>query len=139
MFLARLQKNFKVVNALRGAVLLLGVVLPIAVLSQSTDDYLKQLEGEASGLTLDEKTQTGVPVTQSSPAASGVGSSGGAGEFVGGLPIERFEQALQQNFMGSYLFYKRLTNTQKGEIFGFYQQNPDPDAVRAKILQVSKQ
>lgn len=111
------------------------------VLAQTNDDYLKSLEGEASNLTLDKQTQT-APARTSKPDGIGGGwsanQSGDISDLVAGLSVEQFEAVLKSNYIGSYLFYKRLNNDQKDQVYVFYQSNPDPDKVREKILQVSK-
>jgi hypothetical protein len=52
--------------------------------------------------------------------------------------MEQFEATLKTNYIGSFLFYNRLTDAQKKEVYSFYQSNPDPEKIREKILQVSK-
>ena len=120
----------------------LFALLTGGAMAQSDDDYLKSLEGEASDLNLDSQTKSNASDGRK-PAESSLGDwsgsdAGAIKDLVPGLTIGQFEQVLKNNYIGSYLFYKRLSNQQKDEIFVFYQGNPDSKQVRDKILQVSK-
>ena len=113
--------------------------------AQTNDDYLKTLEGEASGLDLDQKTKNNSKASGQQPSAESIGvkdlgeNQGGARtDLVPGLSLDQFEQILKRNYIGSFLFYKRMDDAQKQEVFTFYQENPDPQKVRDKILQISK-
>lgn len=105
-------------------------------MAQTNPDYLKSLEGEAENLTLDKETE--LKSTQSKISNSVAGTEESPGSLTNGLTVEQFEMVLQKNYIGSYLFYKRLSNSQKKEVYAYYQNNPNPDLVRDKILQVSK-
>lgn len=112
-------------------------------LAQSSPGYLESLQNEAEGLSLDKSTETVVnptsPPPRGNPLTATQGNHAGAiEEFASGLSVEQFEQLLQHNYMGSYLFYKRLGQVHKDEVYRFYQQNPNPDQVRQKILQIKK-
>ncbi len=129
----------------KGCLLFFVAILLISHLSivaaQSNSDYLQSLEGEASELDLDNKTKN---ANQSSNAASSVskewsGQGGAIFKLTPGLSFDQFEVVLKNNYIGSFLFYKRLSNSQKDRVFKFYQDNPDPSKIREKILQVSKE
>jgi hypothetical protein len=97
--------------------------------------YLKSLAGEAEGLSVDSQTE----VNPGDANATGeISNAAGTAANAGGLSREEFEKDLQNNYIGSYLFYKRLNDSQKDEVFASYQADPNPDSVREKILQVSK-
>ena len=111
------------------------------VAAQTNSDYLESLEGEASGLILDQETQKAPE--QRPPATTSLGTqltdqAGAIVELTPGLTVEQFESVLKNNYIGSFLFYKRLDNSQKDEVYVYYQDNPDPSKIREKILQVSK-
>ena len=109
-----------------------------SVYAQSNSDYLKSLESEASNLNLDSETKSSEKKIK---LFSGdlQGKQGGAiTELLPGLTIEQFEIVLKNNYIGSYLFYKRLNESQQEEVYQFYKNNPDPQKVREKILQVNK-
>jgi hypothetical protein len=107
-----------------------------SVTAQSNADYLKSLQGEAESITLDKETE--LKTTRSKVSSTVAGPDEAPNSLISGLSVEQFEKVLQKNYIGSYLFYKRLSNSQKGEVYSFYQGNPDPDAVRDKILKVRK-
>jgi hypothetical protein len=104
--------------------------------AQSNADYLKSLQGEAENITLDKETE--LKTNRSKISATVAGPDEAPNSLVSGLSVEQFEKVLQKNYIGSYLFYKRLSNSQKDEVYSFYQGNPDPDAVRDEILKVRK-
>ena len=107
-------------------------------MAQASDEYLKSLQGEAETVTLDEQTQLHSQGTGNVPGVSPL-EGGEADSLVSGLTIQQFENVLKKNYIGSYLFYKRLNDNQKKEVFASYQENPSPDSVRNIILKVSKQ
>ncbi len=107
-------------------------------MAQASDEYLKSLQGEAETVTLDEQTQLHSQAAGNVPGVSPL-EGGEADSLVSGLTIEQFENVLKKNYIGSYLFYKRLSDNQKKEVFTSYQENPSPDSVRNIILKVSKQ
>ena len=112
-------------------------------LAQTSQKYLETLQDEASGLTLDKSTESEVkpvsPPTSGNPlTANPGGQSGAIEEFAAGLSMQQFEELLKHNYIGSYLFYKRLGQPHKDEVYRYYQQNPDPNQVRQKILQIKK-
>ena len=127
--------------------MLLAMLLPAvgAVQAQSDSDYLKTIEGEASGLTVDQKTTSqNTPQTRQNATRlfknEFEDNLGGARvDLTPGLSHEQFEHVLKNNYIGSYLFYKRLSDEKKAQVYRFYQSTPDPSEVRKKILQVSKQ
>jgi len=125
--------------------LIIPLLFVASVQGQSDAGYLKTIEGEASGLTVDQETAR----QQSTKAEQNPtrlfknefeDNLGGARiDLTPGLSIEQFERVLKNNYIGSYLFYKRLSDKKKAQVFRFYQSTPDPSEVRKKILQVSKQ
>lgn len=115
-----------------------------ASLAQSNAEYLKTIESEASGLRIDKETAQPGSARADNPTRlfknEFEDDLGGARiDLTAGLTIEQFEHVLKNNYIGSYLFYKRLSDEKKQIIYQFYQGNPDPAQVRKKILQVSKQ
>ncbi len=136
-----LQKKFKAVLWVK--ILCLHLFVNAAYAQSSNSDYLNSLEGEASGLELDGQTKN---LQKKSFAAkeklfNGVaqGKKGGAiAELLPGLTIEQLGIVLKNNYMGSYLFFKRLSDSGQEEVYQFYKNNPDPQKVREKILQVNK-
>ena len=131
----------------KGFLLLLGVFCSFffteSIYAQSDSDYLKSLEGEVSTLSLDTQTKNSVKkpsIKTLRTFSEGLGKiQGGAiSQLIPGLTVGQFELVLKNNYIGSYLFYKRLNDFKKGQVYSFYQKNPDPNEVRNKILQVSK-
>ncbi len=101
--------------------------------AQATDIYLQLLEGEASHLTLDNQTKA---KTEKTPTINTTTSSDGGLPI--GLAFEAFFQHLKINYIGSYIYAKRLSSSGKIEIYDFYKKNNDPQAIRTQIIKTSK-
>ncbi len=119
------------------------LILSNSVYSQENSDYLKLLEGEASGMNLDDQTkdsQKKKPSNNIKLFSGGDNDSKGGGitELFPGLSQQQFELVLKNNYIGSYLFYKRLSEPKKDEIYLYYQTDSDPAMIRKKIIQVGK-
>lgn len=114
------------------------------VWSQSNAEYLKAIRGEANNLTIDTETKSTAtkPVREKGGSAIRIDTeksqAGAIEELVPGLSVSEFEVILKNNYMGSYLFYKNLNDSDKDEVYSFYLQNPDPRKLREKILQLNK-
>lgn len=107
--------------------------------AQQSDTLLDALENEASNLQLDDKTKNKNKNLTTTNIKSTSDVKGGAiTDLTSGLSVELFEKILKENYIGSFLFYKRLSQSKKDEVYEFYQKNPDSVKVRKKILQVNK-
>ncbi len=107
--------------------------------AQANSDYLKSLEGEASTLHLDGQTEKLLSNNTGTPNSDSDSNKGGdISRLQPGLTLEQFEIAMKDNYIGSFLFYKRLAEEQKKRVYAFYQANPDPNKIREKILQEHK-
>jgi hypothetical protein len=106
--------------------------------SQANSSYIETLEGEASGMKLDAQTRVQPQKEATLNENFGKIEGGAISDLSQGFTHEQFEDILKNNYIGSYLFYKRLNEEQKAEVFSYYQSNPDPQKVRQKILQVNK-
>jgi len=106
--------------------------------SQVNSSYIETIEGEASGMKLDAQTRVQPQKEATLNENFGKIEGGAISDLSQGFTLEQFEDILKNNYIGSYLFYKRLNDEQKLEVFSYYQSNPDPQKVRLKILQVTK-
>lgn len=107
---------------------------------QSNSNYLDALEQEADNMSLDSQTEIPAESLEQNGTIQVPNVLGGGAitRMSPGLSVEGFERVLKQNYMGSYLFYKRLNNDRKDEVFQFYQANPDADLIREEILRLNK-
>ena len=133
----------RIIKAMLWIEVLFLLLLSNSVYSQENSDYLKLLEGEAFGLNLDEKTKNSQKKTPSNSIklfSQGENDSQGGRitELFPGLSQQQFELVLKNNYIGSYLFYKRLSEPKKDEISLYYQTDSDPAMIRKKIIQVGK-
>jgi hypothetical protein len=126
-------------NVLLFAVSLLFLVPAQQVYAQVSSSYLDSLEGEASGLRLDTQTKVLPQKKAATIRRSEMVQGGAISDLKEGFSVEKFEQILKTNYIGSYFFYKRLNQRQQEKVFLFYQDNPDPQKLRDKILQVTKE
>ena len=139
-FIRSIQRKIK---ALLWIEVLFLLLLAKGAYSQTNSDYLESLEKEASELSLDRDTKNSQKASSAnaiklfSPGA-GEAQGGAISDLSPGLSVEQFELVLKNNYIGSFLFYKRLSKAKKEKVYGFYLNNPDSDKVRQKILQVNK-
>ena len=119
-------------------------IIAVVAHAQSDSSYLDTLKDEASDLQLDKSTKihAGKPVGglpgNRSVAEPGQNRAGGIEEIRTGLSLADFEDLLEHNYMGSYLFYKRLNAPQRQAVYEFYLKNPDPQEIRQQILRAKK-
>jgi len=126
----------------------LGIVIKVTIISflfvnylnalaQTNSEFLQALEGEVEDLTVDKATRANQEDLIKKPQFD-AGESGAILELQPGLSIAQFTEVLKNNYIGSHIFYKRLNDGQKQEVYKYYLENPDPAKIRAKIIQVSK-
>ena len=97
---------------------LLGCLLiPLVLSAADDDDYLKQIQSEAFKVEED----AGEAAASTDDAASAA-------------DIETFEQELEGQYRGSYLFYKKLPRRGQEEIFLEYQKGASIGEIRKKIM-----
>lgn len=117
---------------------MLGVLLLFFMSSnigfaQTKDNYLQLLEGEASQLTLDNKTKA-KNIESSAKKILGLSNN----YLPAGLSLEMLLQHLKINYIGTYFFAKRLSIAGQKELYEFYKSNNDPQAIRTQIIKISK-
>ena len=126
------------------------VCLLASVNVHATDDaYLKMLEGEAETLELDQSGQLQNDATEQAVRKNkrlqGKAVFSGSimldGENLpAGLKQDEFEAVLQQNFYGTFLFYKRLNSADKRTVYYRYSkaESTNLENVRKNILDLIK-
>ncbi len=112
------------------------------------DAYMQMLEGEAEKLELDQSGQlqhdTAAKV-RNNKHLSGREGFGWKGSLDGetlpsGLQYEEFESILQENFYGTFLFYNKLSSTDKRTVYYRYKKaaSTSLENVRKNILDLIK-
>ncbi len=107
-----------------------GGLLPLLLLAgqaAGAEDYLRQLEEEAKRLAT-------TPIT--TQATAGPGSLDATARLPSGLAQDTFEQALQNQFMSTYVFYQRLKPEDKAKVFAGYQQDTRIGMIRNLTLKL---
>jgi hypothetical protein len=125
--------------------LLISVSMLVAVPALAADDaYLKMLEGEAASVELDETGQLKQQQKQQaaeSNAFQWTGRELNEDSMPEGLDMDQFEAFLQENFYGTYMFFKKLNTTDKNTVHYRYSKasKPDVENVRQNIMTLLKQ
>ncbi|MCU7959415.1 MAG: hypothetical protein KZQ58_05330 [gamma proteobacterium symbiont of Bathyaustriella thionipta] len=98
---------------------LLGVVLPVF----AADDYLDALEAEAAKVNDadDTKTDEGRPYHDEDG-------------FLRNLPLQAFEEEMEDTFAGTYSFYRKLQKSSQGEVFDAYKKGATVEQLRRMIM-----
>ncbi len=126
------------------AILAIGMALLLSapgLVAQTGDDYLRQLDSEASDLNLDAETRgrkEGEGDMRSAVRLTEVPADD-ASELAPGLSREAFEASLKRNYMGSYTFFLRLSPERRDALYASYLKDPDPQRLRDRILKALKQ
>lgn len=105
------------------------LLLPLHGHGQTTDgtNYLFQIEEEA-------KRRAATPLATETPSAPAALDS--TERLPLGLQPEAFEKALQEQFVGTYVFYQRLTPEGKRQIFEIYQRDNRVGTIREQTLKL---
>lgn len=108
--------------------LLLGCLLaaPLGSQAATSDDYLRQIETAA-------KQQASTPITTRSAPTPNIDATE---RLPLGLQQEDFEKTLREKFVGTYVFYERLTAQNKTRIFTLYQRDNRVSMIREQTLRL---
>ncbi|MFA5626524.1 MAG: hypothetical protein WCX90_03655 [Thiohalomonadaceae bacterium] len=107
--------------------LLIGCSLNITAQAAS-GDYLKELQAETEVITRG-KTDDPVDVTAPAERVEQQLSRPAIGrdkldELPGDLTHAQFEEILRDNYLGTYVFYNKLSDTDKARVYEAYGSNP---------------
>lgn len=117
------------------------------VLSSSAiaeDAYMDAINAEAEGLSVDPGTESDSQATTRTPGGSLTGGWDREGQSLGEEGLERgldqidFEEALEEGFYGSYIFYKNLNKVKQNKVYEAYEKGADIDGLRELIIQLKK-
>lgn len=110
----------------------IGGMVPLD--SQAADSYLQALKVEADKV----DPEGGTDSKSSDPAYPSRGlppqNVNPAETIKPNLDKTGFEQQLQENYYGSYLFYSTLQKTQRDKVYEEYQQKNDIKSIRESIM-----
>lgn len=130
-------------------VIFVGLLLVsgMGIVHAADDAYLKMLEGEAETVELDKSGQLDRQSTQKSVQKKKKKTSefGWSGMIDGdnlpkGLQREEFELVLEENFYGTFMFFKKLNSADKQTVYYRYTKadSKDLENVRKNILELLK-
>ncbi|HEY9147873.1 MAG TPA: hypothetical protein VIQ22_02590 [Gammaproteobacteria bacterium] len=115
------------------AAIIFGLTAPAALASS----YLQELEAEAARSGGAQKESPATPDQKSRDwSASNAVESGD--NIKAGLDKEGFEEVLQTNFYGSYLFYSTLDNNGQQRVFEDYNSDNNINSIRESIKRQMK-
>lgn len=114
-------------------VLLITATLLTMPLSSHADDYLKELEAEAKSL--DDPAANAGEEEKSNWSPSGQGI---AETLSPNLNRSGFEENLKYNFIGSFTFYSRLSESSKEKVYAAYQERNDLNEITSLIKKLVK-
>lgn len=111
-------------------VLLAGIGM-VAISHGADDDYLKALKEETQAITKGEAAAPAAPAAEAKPPQGWSASGQGLGE---GLPPdlsqEQFEAALKSSYFGTFVFYNKLNDADKAQVYEAYQSNAQISHIR---------
>jgi hypothetical protein len=106
------------------------------------DPYMDALNAEAEDLQVDPGTESEQQRTNI-PGGSFTGGWDREGQSMSdglerGLDQADFEDALEEGYYGSFIFYKNLNTGKQEQVYKAYQQGADIDGLRDLIIQLKK-
>mgnify|MGYP001544372641 CR=1 FL=1 len=116
---------------IRSCELLTGLLLlmPMASNLVAQDDYLQALESEAPKIDPLSTSQSDAR-TADTPAVQGQNQ-----QSASGVSREQFESLLQQEYRGTYVFYRQLQTHTQEEIFSEYEKGVPIADLRDKVVE----
>jgi len=116
-------------------------VLSSSVIAE--DAYMDAINAEAEGLSVDPGTESDNQTT-SVPGGGFTGGWDSEGQSLSEEGLERgldqvdFEDALEEGFYGSYIFYKNLNKVKQNKVYEAYEKGADIEGLRELIIQLKK-
>jgi hypothetical protein len=106
---------------------LLAITVSLLALSPcvSANSYLSDLEAEANSTTVEAGKDSEL---NWSHKKQGLSES-----LPAGMTQEEFEKSLRTNYYGSFLFYDKLSEWNKKQVYNTYQESHDIEQVRREI------
>ncbi len=100
------------------------------------DDYLSAIEAEAESL--DSGAAAAAPESTSPAPATSRSAviGGGAEKLPEGLDFEHFEEILRAKYLGSYMFYSKLSDAGRRAAFDAYRESNDVSRLRRSIIRL---
>jgi hypothetical protein len=134
---------YRVQKIIISVLLVAGLTSFVFSVAFAEDAYMDAINAEAEGLEVDPESEQGSQKTNV-PGASLTGGWDREGQslsdegLVRGLDQADFEDALEEGFYGSYIFYKNLNKVEQNKVYKAYEQGADIDGLRDLIIQLKK-
>ena len=121
------------IKMIKIVLLVVGFIFSVSALS---DEYTDALDVEASGVTIDYKTDANNATSVEKKPQSDWSFS--SQSLSNGLPPnlahKEFERALKKLYYGTYVFYLKLTLRQANDVFDVYQKGISIEKLRDIIM-----
>ena len=111
---------------------LAGTLLCLTPSANAATSYLQELEAEAARTT-DDDDQAPSPKQEEEQKWASDQQQLHAEHIKAGLDKTQFEEQLEKNFYGSYLFYSTLTAEKQQSVYNDYQSANDIESIRNSI------
>ena len=132
---------YRVPQSIRAALLIGGMSCLLFSSALAEDAYMDAINAEAQGLEVDpesEREQQKADIPGGSFSGSWTSNDQGLEGLKRGLDKPDFEDSLETNYYGSYIFYKNLNPSKQDQVYKAYQQGADIDGLRDLIIQLKK-
>lgn len=104
---------------------LLAVLLSWGPLSQAKDSYLDSIDAEADDLTVDSAVSLDASDAQHGAEPKGIPDD---------LDLSGFEDLLRSRYIGSYMFYNKLSDGDRSAVYDEYMSSKNIELIRKKII-----
>lgn len=114
--------------------------MSVGIDAQDETHYISSLDEEASRQELhhemeSERNLADIKLHDEDKVSSEKLHDASHNTLVGGMTLPQFQYALQENFMGSYSYFKRLSKQGKQAVYKTYQDSPELHEIRESIIQ----
>lgn len=107
------------------ATCLLAVLLSWGPLSQAKDSYLDSIDAEADEVSVDSAVPLDASDAQHNTEPKGIPDN---------LDLSGFEDLLRSRYIGSYMFYNKLSDGDKTSVYDEYMSSKNIELIRKKII-----
>lgn len=133
---------YRVPQSVKSVWLVASMSLFILSSAIAEDAYMDAINAEAQDLEVDPGTERENQKADI-PGGSFTGGWSRDGQGLGeglerGLDKDDFEDALEEGYYGSYIFYKNLGPAKQDQVFKAYEQGADIEGLRDLIVQLKK-
>ena len=133
---------YRVLTSTKTLCLVAGLSCLFLSSAYAEDSYMDAINAEAEDLQVDpgtesEQQRTNIP-TESFAGGWDRDGQSMSDDLERGLDQADFEDALEEGYYGSFIFYKNLNAAKQDQVYKAYQQGANIDGLRDLIIQLKK-